>query len=78
MSCVHFLVVRCSACGTYIPRVFLLWKAILEPYTYLVQAPGKDIRTTMILAFNSWLNVPGRKLLLISNVVSTLHNASLL
>ncbi|EIM86240.1 terpenoid synthase [Stereum hirsutum FP-91666 SS1] len=52
--------------------------AILEPYTYLVQAPGKDIRTTMILAFNSWLNVPGRKLLLISNVVSTLHNASLL
>lgn len=53
-------------------------KAILEPYTYLVETPGNDIRAKMILAFNSWLNVPARELLVISSVVSTLHNASLL
>lgn len=53
-------------------------KAILEPYTYLVEVPGKDIRTTLISAFNRWLNVPRRELCLISNVVNMLHNASLM
>lgn len=53
-------------------------KAILEPYTYLTESPGNDVRAKIIVAFNSWLNVPARELLVISSVVSTLHNASLL
>ncbi|EIM86252.1 terpenoid synthase [Stereum hirsutum FP-91666 SS1] len=52
--------------------------AILEPYTYLTESPGNDVRAKIIVAFNSWLNVPARELLVISSVVSTLHNASLL
>ncbi|EIM91052.1 terpenoid synthase [Stereum hirsutum FP-91666 SS1] len=59
-------------------RRSILRKAILEPYTYLLEVPGKDIRTTLISAFNSWLNVPRRECCLISSVVNMLHNASLM
>ncbi|KAI0045522.1 terpenoid synthase [Auriscalpium vulgare] len=52
--------------------------ALLEPYTYMTSAPGKGIRGSMIEAFNAWLAVPEPKLRLIGQVVSMLHNASLL
>ncbi|KZV67411.1 terpenoid synthase [Peniophora sp. CONT] len=52
--------------------------ALLEPFAYLTDMPGKDIRGAMISAFNSWLNVPEEKLRTIRRMVGMLHNASLL
>jgi len=52
--------------------------ALLEPYTYLTNTPGKDIRRAMIAAFNVWLKVPDEKLQIIIKVIGMLHNASLL
>lgn len=40
--------------------------------------PGKDIRTKLIAAFDSWLHVPPEKLASIKNVVQMLHTASLM
>ncbi|KAG9221355.1 hypothetical protein CCMSSC00406_0009932 [Pleurotus cornucopiae] len=52
--------------------------AILEPYSYISDNPGKDVRTRMIEAFNLWLNVPQAQLQTIAKVVNMLHTASLL
>ncbi|VDC02873.1 unnamed protein product [Peniophora sp. CBMAI 1063] len=52
--------------------------ALLEPFTYLTNMPGKDIRGAMISAFNIWLAVPEEKLQVIRRVIGMLHNASLL
>ncbi|KAJ6466956.1 isoprenoid synthase domain-containing protein [Mycena sanguinolenta] len=52
--------------------------AVLEPFSYIISNPGKDIRTQLMAAFNSWLNVPEAKLKVIAKVVSMLHNASLM
>lgn len=48
------------------------------PFDYLESHPGKDIRSSMILAFNAWLSVPETSLTIITNSVSMLHTASLL
>ncbi|TID18972.1 terpenoid synthase [Venturia nashicola] len=53
-------------------------KVLLGPYDYLLEHPGKDIRATMISAFNSWLQVPDESLSIITKVVGMLHTASLL
>ncbi|KAF8270233.1 terpenoid synthase [Lactarius quietus] len=53
-------------------------RALLEPFTYITSTPGKDFRGGMMRAFNAWLRVPEAKLRIISNVISMLHNASLL
>lgn len=53
-------------------------QAILEPYSYISDNPGKDVRTRMIEAFNLWLNVPQAQLQTIAKVVNMLHTASLL
>jgi len=52
--------------------------ALLEPFDYLCQQPGKNIRSQMVEAFNVWLKVPEDKLATIKTVVEMLHNASLL
>ncbi|KAJ7182659.1 isoprenoid synthase domain-containing protein [Mycena crocata] len=52
--------------------------AVLEPFTYVTSNPGKDIRTQLMAAFNTWINVPEDKLKMIAKVVSMLHNASLM
>ncbi|KAG6809728.1 hypothetical protein H0H92_014969 [Tricholoma furcatifolium] len=52
--------------------------SILEPYTYITSAPGKEFRTQLIEAFNLWLDVPPEKLKVISGVVNMLHSSSLL
>ncbi|KZO93846.1 terpenoid synthase [Calocera viscosa TUFC12733] len=52
--------------------------SLMEPFTYTISHPGKDIRRTLIAAFNRWLNVPEDKLDVISSVVNMLHNASLM
>ncbi|KAJ7267526.1 isoprenoid synthase domain-containing protein [Mycena rebaudengoi] len=51
---------------------------VLEPFTYITANPGKDIRTQLMAAFNSWIKVPEEKLKIIAKVVSMLHNASLM
>ena len=53
-------------------------KLVLGPYDYLYERPGKDIRKTMIAAFNIWLKVPEDRLDIINKVVGMLHTASLL
>ncbi|KAI0201996.1 terpenoid synthase [Astrocystis sublimbata] len=52
--------------------------AVSGPYTYLSAQPGKDFRTSLISAFNVWLQVPPETLDIIANVVAMLHTASLL
>ncbi|KAI8390084.1 geranylgeranyl pyrophosphate synthase [Blakeslea trispora] len=51
---------------------------ILEPYNYLISHPGKEIRTKLISAFDSWLDVPKETVNVINKVVGMLHNASLM
>lgn len=51
---------------------------LLEPYNYLLQVGGKEIRTHLATAFNYWLQIPEDKLTIIIEVTQMLHNASLL
>ncbi|KAL7317484.1 hypothetical protein PS15m_003838 [Mucor circinelloides] len=51
---------------------------ILEPYTYLITQPGKDIRAKLISAFDLWLHVPKDVLSVINKIIGMLHNASLM
>lgn len=53
-------------------------RILLEPYKYLLQLPGKQVRTKLAQAFNHWLKVPDDKLQVIIGVTEMLHNASLL
>uniref|UniRef100_A0A0K8TSQ4 Putative geranylgeranyl pyrophosphate synthase/polyprenyl synthetase n=1 Tax=Tabanus bromius TaxID=304241 RepID=A0A0K8TSQ4_TABBR len=53
-------------------------EVLLQPFTYIQQIPGKQIRTKLALAFNHWLNIPLEKLHLIGEIVQMLHNSSLL
>ncbi|KAK9411795.1 geranylgeranyl pyrophosphate synthase [Crotalus adamanteus] len=53
-------------------------RIFLEPYNYLLQLPGKQVRSKLSQAFNHWLNVPEDKLQIIIEVTEMLHNASLL
>jgi geranylgeranyl diphosphate synthase type 3 len=50
----------------------------MEPFAYICQIPGKDIRSQMIDAYNCWLKVDASKLDLVKKVVAMLHNGSLL
>jgi geranylgeranyl diphosphate synthase type 3 len=51
---------------------------LLEPYEYLLQVPGKDVRGKLIDSFNKWLQISEEELNQIKTIVSMLHNASLL
>ncbi|KAG1737840.1 isoprenoid synthase domain-containing protein [Suillus paluster] len=51
---------------------------ILEPFTYITSNAGKEIRTLLLEAFNSWLAVPSDQLKVIEHVIQMLHNASLM
>ncbi|KAK8917701.1 Geranylgeranyl pyrophosphate synthase [Metarhizium anisopliae] len=51
---------------------------IRAPFDYLLNLPGKDVRSKMISAFNQWLCIPADKLEVIKRIVMLLHNASLL
>ncbi|KAJ1726489.1 hypothetical protein LPJ61_005154 [Coemansia biformis] len=53
-------------------------EALLAPFEYLSQVPGKEVRTVMINAFNSWLQLSDEQLQCISGVVRKLHTASLM
>ncbi|KAM7536681.1 hypothetical protein Aperf_G00000084010 [Anoplocephala perfoliata] len=51
---------------------------ILAPYNYLTQNSGKRMRTKLIKAFNLWLKIDHEKLELLSDIIETLHNSSLI
>lgn len=51
---------------------------LLQPFTYVLQFPGKMIRAKLAQAFNYWMKIPEDKLLAISDIIHMLHNASLL
>lgn len=51
---------------------------LLEPYNYLRQIPGKDVRGHLIDAFNVWLQIPADKVAAIKKIIDALHTASLL
>ncbi|XP_072354606.1 geranylgeranyl pyrophosphate synthase isoform X1 [Scyliorhinus torazame] len=53
-------------------------RILLEPYHYILQLSGKQVRTKLSQAFNHWLNVPEEKLKVIIEVIEMLHSASLL
>ena len=53
-------------------------RIVLGPYEYLMDKPGKDIRSQMIGAFNAWLKVPDDRLAIINKVIGMLHTSSLL
>ncbi|XP_067143278.1 terpene synthase [Centruroides vittatus] len=53
-------------------------KILLQPFHYLLQVPGKKIRTKLTKAFNLWLDIPADKCSTIGDVIEMLHNASLL
>ncbi|WFD34900.1 hypothetical protein MCUN1_001745 [Malassezia cuniculi] len=52
--------------------------AVIEPFRYLDANPGKEIRTRLIDAFNSWLCVSPEALQRTTDIVRRLHTASLL
>ncbi|KAJ8944675.1 hypothetical protein NQ318_015883 [Aromia moschata] len=51
---------------------------LLEPFNYILQVPGKNIRSKLAKAFNYWLHIPDEKLAQITDIVQILHNSSLL
>ncbi|XP_023023224.1 geranylgeranyl pyrophosphate synthase quemao isoform X1 [Leptinotarsa decemlineata] len=51
---------------------------LLEPFDYILQVPGKNIRSKLSRAFNHWLNISEEKLNQITDIVQILHNSSLL
>jgi geranylgeranyl diphosphate synthase, type III len=53
-------------------------ESLLEPWRYIMEVPGKNIRGKLIKAFNVWLNIPQEKVKDVGEVVRNLHTASLL
>ncbi|KAF1787071.1 Polyprenyl synthetase-related [Phytophthora cactorum] len=51
---------------------------LLEPYAYISELPGKNVRGRMIGAFQTWLRAPAEAVESIQSIVDQLHNASLL
>ena len=51
--------------------------ALLEPWTYILGVPGKNVRGMLIVFFNKWLAIDAETLEDISIIVRDLHTASL-
>jgi len=51
---------------------------LLQPFNYIMREPGKNIRKKLAQAFNYWMKIPDEKLKSISEIITMLHNASLL
>ncbi|KAJ8965447.1 hypothetical protein NQ317_006445 [Molorchus minor] len=51
---------------------------LMEPFSYMLQVPGKNVRSKLAVAFNYWLHIPDEKLIQITDIVQILHNCSLL
>ncbi|KOS21612.1 Geranylgeranyl pyrophosphate synthase [Escovopsis weberi] len=53
-------------------------RIVRGPFDYVASHPGKDFRSQVIGAFNTWLAVPPASLDIVTRVVGMLHEASLL
>ncbi|KAJ8670689.1 hypothetical protein QAD02_001948 [Eretmocerus hayati] len=51
---------------------------LLQPFTYILQVPGKQIRGKLAHAFNYWLKIPAEKIKVVGDITQMLHNSSLL
>ncbi|XP_043273504.1 geranylgeranyl pyrophosphate synthase [Venturia canescens] len=51
---------------------------LLQPFSYIQQVPGKQIRAKLAHAMNHWLKIPMEKLQAIDDITQMLHNSSLL
>lgn len=51
---------------------------LLQPFAYILQVPGKNIRSKLSHAFNYWLRIPEDKVTVVEDIIQMLHNASLL
>jgi geranylgeranyl diphosphate synthase type 3 len=58
--------------------IFFVLKKLLEPYNYICQVPGKQIRTKLVQSFNYWLKISPEKITQVSDIIEILHNSSLL
>ena len=50
----------------------------MESYNYLLNVPGKNIRSMLIDVFQLWLNIPQEKLDIIREIITSLHTSSLM
>lgn len=57
---------------------FFYLQKLLQPFKYILQVPGKQIRGKLANAFNYWLKIPSDKLTVVVEIVQILHNSSLL
>lgn len=62
----------------HVVGMHLVDEKVLEPYHYVTETPGKDIRGALIDAFQMWMQIPPERIADIKAIVSRLHNASLL
>lgn len=62
------------SCGDILDRD----RRILEPFSYINQVPGKDVRGVLIDCFQMWLQIPMEKIESVKSIISFLHNSSLL
>ncbi|GAA6031897.1 hypothetical protein JCM8097_003325 [Rhodosporidiobolus ruineniae] len=53
-------------------------QVLVEPYAYLASIPGKEVRSALIAAFNTWMRCADDDLEIVKKVVGMLHTASLL
>lgn len=66
------------ALGTPPAKIRTYDEILREPYDYVCQVRGKEIRVKMIEAFNYWLKIPDDKKGEIQVITQMLHNASLI
>ncbi|XP_071496478.1 geranylgeranyl pyrophosphate synthase-like [Diadema antillarum] len=69
---------ECTGSVTDTERAATQEMILMEPYNYIAQIPGKQIRTKLSRAFNYWMNIPEERVTKIGEVIQMLHNASLL
>ncbi|OAD55868.1 Geranylgeranyl pyrophosphate synthase [Eufriesea mexicana] len=53
-------------------------KILLEPFSYILRVPGKQIRAKLAHAFNYWLKIPQDKFRNVGDIIQLLHTSSLL
>jgi len=53
-------------------------KILMEPFRYVLERPGKDVRNLLLEAFQAWVHCPLEVLIAIKEIISMLHNGSLL
>lgn len=51
---------------------------LLQPFTYIIQVPGKQIRAKLANAFNYWFKIPQDKLRAVGEILQLFHTSSLL